>query len=72
LKRKQHSGSETKRKINFAPKRNEKLEAKPSAKQAKKLIVGFLLEHAKTMRNGSRFASFRFEANKFLSETGAP
>jgi hypothetical protein len=29
-------------------------------------------EHATRMRNGSRFASFRFEAKNFFCETGLP
>jgi hypothetical protein len=43
-------------------KRSEKFEAKRSEK------VGFLfsLEHAKTKRNRSYFASFRFEAEKIF------
>jgi hypothetical protein len=44
-----------KRKIRSEKKRNE----------AKKKI-NFSCERAKRMRNGSRFASFRFEAKKFL------
>jgi hypothetical protein len=45
-----------KRKYRLEAKRSEKIEAKRSEK------IGplFSLEHAKTMRNGSRFASFRF------------
>jgi hypothetical protein len=62
LKRKQHAGSEMKRKIYFASKRNEKVEAKTSENIDRR----FSLEHAKTMRNESRFASFRFEAKNFL------
>jgi hypothetical protein len=49
-------------------KRNEKIEAKRS----EKIGPVFSLEHAKTKRNGFRFASFRFEAKIFLCETGAP
>jgi hypothetical protein len=32
----------------------------------------FLHERAKRMRNGSLFASFRFEAKTFFCKTGAP
>jgi hypothetical protein len=34
------------------------------AKRSEKIGPLFSLEHAKTMQNGSRFASFRFEAKK--------
>jgi hypothetical protein len=54
-----------KQKIYFASKRNEKLEAKT----CEKIDIRFSLEHSKTMRNGSRFAS---KLKKILSETGAP
>jgi hypothetical protein len=45
-------------------KRSEKIEAKRSEK------IGplFSLEHAKTKRNESRFASFRFEAKKYFMQ----
>jgi hypothetical protein len=57
-----------KQKDHLEAKRNEKIEAKRS----EKIGPVFSHEHAKTMRNGSRFASFRFEAKFFLCETGAP
>jgi hypothetical protein len=43
-------------------KRSEKFEAKRS----EKIGFSFSLEHAKTKRNGSYFASFRFEAKKIF------
>jgi hypothetical protein len=43
-------------------KRSEKFEAKRS----EKVGFSFSLEHAKTKRNGSYFASFRFEAKKIF------
>jgi hypothetical protein len=54
------------RSINFALVGSEKFEAKRTEKKS------FLRERAKRMRNGSRFASFRFEAKHFFGETGAP
>jgi hypothetical protein len=73
LKRNEKIGSETKnfckqnkakiRTVNFALVGSEKFEAKKSF---------FSRERAKRMRNGSRFASFRFEAKNFFCETGAP
>jgi hypothetical protein len=54
-------------------KRNEAKNLKRNeAKRSEKIGFSFSLEHAKTKRNGSYFASFRFEAKKYLSETGAP
>jgi hypothetical protein len=40
--------------------------------EAKIIEVNILIEQAKRMQNGSFHASFRFEAKKFLSETGSP
>jgi hypothetical protein len=55
------------RAINFALVGSEKIEAKRSENNF------FSRERAKRMRNGSRFASFRFEAKIFFfCETGAP
>ncbi len=72
-KRNEKIGSETKklfkqnkakiRSINFALVVSEKFEAKWSEKKR---------ERKNRMRNGSRFASFRFEAKNFFFETGAP
>jgi hypothetical protein len=46
-------------------KRNEAKNLKRNeAKTCEKIVPLFSLEHAKTKRNGSRFASFRFEAKK--------
>jgi hypothetical protein len=46
-------------------KRNEAKKLKRNeAKRSEKIGSLFSLEHAKTKRNGSRFASFRFEAKK--------
>ncbi len=48
-------------------------EAKNSKRnEAKRSEHFFSRERAKRMRNGSRFASFRFEAKSFFGETGAP
>jgi hypothetical protein len=46
-------------------KRSENFEAKRSEKK-RKTCFSFSLEHAKTKRNGSYFASFRFEAKKII------
>jgi hypothetical protein len=54
------------RSFNFALVGSDKFEAKRSEKNK------FSRERAKCMRNGSRFASFRFEAKTFFCETGAP
>jgi hypothetical protein len=74
LKRNEKIGSETKnfwkrnkakiRYINFALVGTEKFEAKRNE-------MFFSREHAKRMRNGSRFASFCFETKNFFCETGA-
>jgi hypothetical protein len=66
MKRKGNLQSETKRKklfFHFASKRNEKLEAKRSENK-RKIGPLFSLEKAKTKRNGSSFALFRFDAKK--------
>jgi hypothetical protein len=59
--------SENIRSINFALIGSEKFEAERSETN-----FSFSGERAKRMRNGSRFASFRFEAKIFFCETGAP
>jgi hypothetical protein len=51
--------------IDFALVGSEKFEAKRSEMKSKKNLF-FSRERAKRMRNGSRFASFRFEAKNFL------
>ncbi len=51
--------------IYFALVGSEKFEAKRSEMKRKKINF-FSRERAKRMRNGSRFASFRFEAKQFL------
>jgi hypothetical protein len=77
LKRKGKIGSETKRneakRKNFGSKTKRKYallisfwsEAKSSEKKREKKFV-FSREFAKCMRNGSRFASLRFEATNFF------
>jgi hypothetical protein len=48
-------------------KRNEAKNLKRNeAKSSEKIGFSFSLEHAKTKRNGSYFASFRFEAKKIF------
>jgi hypothetical protein len=54
-------------------KQKLKILMRNEAKRSEKLVSLFALEHAKTKRNGSCIASFRFVAKKnCLSETGAP
>jgi hypothetical protein len=88
LKRNEKIGSETK----YFCKRNKAKKAllislwseaknlkRKEAKRSRKKKLFFSRERAKRMRNGSRFASFRFEAKKFflrnrrtLNETSPP
>jgi hypothetical protein len=43
------------------------------ARRSEKIVpLFFFFEHAKTKRNGSRFASFRFKVIQRLCETSAP
>ncbi len=71
LKRKRKLfGSETKRK--YALLISLRSEAKNSKRKEAKKNIYFSRERVKRMRNGSRFASFRFEGKTFFCETGAP
>jgi hypothetical protein len=63
-------GSKTKRK--YALLISLWSEAKNLKQIEAKKNFSFSRKRAKRMRNGSRFASFRFEAKIFFCETGAP
>jgi hypothetical protein len=70
-KRKNRKRNEAKRNI-FESETKRKYAVIISLWSDAKFFFVFSRERAKHMQNGSRFASFRFEAKHFFCETGAP